>query len=98
MKPATQNKVEIIRPEIPDTIIKVPYNQNSIRFVYPAKGPDTYTNVFNQILGKNLRPAKGGETASLLYEVYCNPEINKEPESVGIKNIARNRWIWVATR
>lgn len=95
METATQEKAEIIRGE---TIIKVPYNNSTVKFVYPGEEPNNYTKVSQSILEKGLRLATGGETASLIYESYCSPEISESLEAKAIKEIMRSRWIWVANR
>lgn len=80
------------------TELIIPHKDNYVTFIYPGEGPNTYRNVFERILERNLRPATGKETASLVYSVYCDKDFSNEPEAEEIRNIMRNRWLWTANR
>lgn len=77
------------------TELWVPHNGHEIAFVYPSAGPDTYRNVGKSILNQGQRIPTGDETASLLYATYCIPEFKDEHEFWNVKDIMRNRWLWV---
>ena len=63
-------------------------------FVYPSIGPNTYQNVGREILKQNYKLPEANETASLLHAAYCS-EIKDEPEFQNVREIMRNRWLWI---
>ena len=88
------------QPRIERGMIKlvVPHENKELTFVYPSFGPNHYRTVGKEILEKKYRIPTGDETASLLHSVYCIPEVNDEPEFQDIRNIMRNRWLWIFNR
>jgi len=63
-------------------------------FVYPSIGPNNYLQVGREILKQNYKLPEANETASLLHAAYCS-EIKDEPEFQNVREIMRNRWLWI---
>ena len=71
----------------------IPHNGSTISFQHPAfRG--TYESVAGQIDKEGLQRPTSPETASLVYDVFQNPEGEYESEIV---NILRNNWFWEFT-
>ena len=97
MKTQTKQKlIPII--ERGQTKIKVPCNDKYVTFAYPSFGQDTYVNVGKQILENNLQIPTGEQTTSLLYTAYFDDSIKDEPEFENIRNIMKDRWLWIFNR
>ena len=77
------------------TKLFVPYEKGEIVFASPSFGPNTYQGVGKEILSKNLKVPTGDYTASLLHPAYCNVQFSNEPEFKNIRDLMRNKWIWV---
>ncbi|MBI5148459.1 hypothetical protein HZA33_02150 [Candidatus Pacearchaeota archaeon] len=90
-----QNIPRIVRGR---TELRVQHNGNEIAFAYPSVGPNTYMNVGAEILNRKQKIPTGDETASLLYAAYCIPEVKDEPEFKNVRDIMRDKWIWVFNR
>lgn len=73
------------------TKLYVSHLDTEIYFIYPAKGPDTYFNVREQILADNLKTPTMAETASLIYAAWQSPEEKYSKEI--IERLKRN-WLW----
>jgi len=80
-----------------DAKIHIPQEDKETVFAYPSFGPNTYLEVGKQILEKGLTVPTGGQTASLLYEVYCS-DLQDGHEFEDIRNTMRTRWIQVFNR
>ncbi|MDP1729177.1 MAG: hypothetical protein Q8L27_03180 [archaeon] len=63
--------------------------------VYPAKGPETYVNVAQEIINAGLALPRGPETASLVGAAFSDLSNRYSKE---IKQTMDNRWLWVFTR
>jgi len=85
-QPKIERLTKLIVPHEPDGSSKV--------FVYPSFGPNTYQNVGREILKQNYKLPEANETASLLHAAYCS-EIKDEPEFHNVREIMRNRWLWI---
>ena len=66
-------------------------------FVYPSIGPNTYQNVGREILKQNYKLPEANETASLLHAAYLS-ELKDEPEFQKVREIMKNRWLWIFNR
>ncbi len=73
----------------------VPHNNEEIAFIYPSVGPDTYKNVRKTILENGQKVPTGDYTASLLHSTYCDDSVANEPEFENVREIMKNRWLWV---
>lgn len=77
-------------------LIKVPHKEGIIAVAYPLEGPDTYINAGKSVLSRNLELLTAEEIASLLHAVYCGPEeFREQPEVSAIRDIIKNKWLWV---
>jgi len=90
--------VRIEKVWTPDAHLVVPHDEEVIKFASPAFGPNTYRNVGQEILSKNLNVPTGDYTASLLHPAYCNSKIKDEPEFENIRGIMKGNWLWVFNR
>jgi len=72
----------------------VTHKDSEIAFVYPSTGPGNYQTVGNEILKNNKLPA-AEQTASLLHAAYCIPDVKDEPEFQNVREIMKERWLWV---
>ena len=100
MKTKTKPQSRIKRIEkvwTPDAELYIPHEDKEITFAYPSFGPDTYQSVGKQILEHNLEIPTAEQTASLLYSAYFSDEKN-EPEFENIRDVMRNRWLWIFNR
>lgn len=82
----------------PDAKLNIPHQGKSIFFAYPSIGPNTYTEVGKQILRAGMKVPTGDYTASLLHSAYCDDSISNEPEFQNIREIMKQRWLWVFNR
>lgn len=80
------------------TKIVVPYEGKEVAFAYPSIGPNTYANVGKEILRQGMEVPKGDYTASLIHSAYCDDSVANEPEFQNIREIMKNRWLWVFNR
>jgi len=80
------------------TELWVLHNGQEIAFAYPSAGPNNYRNVGKSILNQGQRIPTGEEIASLLYAAYCIPEVQNEPEFKNVRDIMKDRWLWVYNR
>ena len=76
----------------------VSYQDKSITHVFPAEGQNTYRNVGSQILAKKLAVPTGDYTASLVHTAFCDSRVENEPEFGNVKDMVKNRWLWVFNR
>jgi len=80
------------------TKIIVPHEEGEIVFDALNEEPNSYQNVGRGILVRNLEVPVGDYTASLLHAAYCIPETENKPEFKEIRDIMKNRWLWVFNR
>ena len=76
----------------------VPYKDSELTFVYPAKGPNTYIEVGNQIEQSGLIRPTSEETVHLVHLAYFDDNVKDEPEFNDIRGIMKNKWFWEFTR
>ena len=101
MQTKQESKARIKRLEkvwTPDAELLIPHENEYVNFAYPSIGPNTYLNVGKQILEKNLQIPTGEQTTSLLYTAYFDDSIKDEPEFENIRNIMKDRWLWIFNR
>ncbi len=79
----------------PDAKLWTPYEQGQISFAFPSLGPNAYRNVGKEVLSHGLRVPTGDYTASLVHSAYCDTQVKDEPEFQNIREIMKNRWLWV---
>lgn len=77
------------------TRLVVPHNKGEITFAYPSIGPNTYTQVGKDILDRKMIVPTGEYMASLLHAAYCDASVKNEPEFQNIRQIMKDRWLWV---
>jgi len=77
--------------------IDVPHNEDKLTFIYPAKGPGTYTQVAEAIDQEGLARPTLAETASILYPGFCDENAMKEPEFASIRQLMKDNWLWAFT-
>ena len=70
----------------------------SMTYISPAVGPNSYQEVGKQIIAAGLMVPVGDYTAPLVRDAYCDASVNEEPEFVNIREVMRNRWLWVFNR
>lgn len=80
------------------TKIYVPHEGGEISFSYPSTGLGTYTAVGKEILTKGQQVPTGNPMASLLHSAYCNDSAANEPEFQNVRDIIKNRRLWVFNR
>jgi len=80
------------------TRLVVPHQGKEIAFAYPSVGPNTYTQVGAEILKQGMNVPTGDYTASLLHTAYCDDSVAKEPEYQNVRELMKNRWLWVFNR
>jgi len=80
-----------------ETRLITPYNHKIITHIYPSIGPGDYRTVGGEILNKGLLVPNGDYTASLVHAAYCS-KIKDEPESQNIKEILKQKYLWVFNR
>ena len=78
------NKIELI----------VPHRDKNLTFIYPAIGPNTYTEVSKQISRSELKRPTMSETTSLIHAAWQNPD-NKYSEEI-LRTLKEN-WFWTFT-
>jgi len=71
--------------------VEVPHQNGRITFVSPAKGPETYADVQEQIMSEGLIAPTMAQTASLIYTANQN---KKEPEFNEVISRLNNNWLW----
>ena len=76
------------------TEIDVPYQDRTITFVYPAKGPGTYQGVMNQVSLDGLLRPTSAQTISLVDSALQG---KNEPEFRGVLTKFKDRYLWSAT-
>ena len=90
-------QTNVVRPQpivIPPTELIVPHLNGTARFAHPSQGPNAYRAVGKAILeAKQLVPT-GNYTASLLAGTYLGTN-KDEPEFQKVREIMRNRLLWV---
>jgi len=86
------------RIERAQTNLIVPYNNGELVYVHPRVGPNTYIGVGSEILKQGLLVPTGDYTAPLVHAVYCDEEDTSEPEFESVREIMKNRWLWVFNR
>jgi len=86
------------RIERGNTKLVVPHQNKEITFAYPSVGPNTYTAVGKEILRQGMKVPTGDYMASLLHTAYCDSSVSNEPEYQNVRDIMKNRWLWVFNR
>ena len=86
------------RIERAQTNLIVPYNNRELVYVHPRVGPNTYIGVGSEILKQGLLVPTGDYTAPLIHSAYCDEEVTSEPEFESVREIMKNRWLWVFNR
>src|SRR3989338_5750205 len=86
------------RIERAQTNLIVPYNNGELVYIYPQFGPSTYKEVGSEILKQGLLVPTGDYTAPLVHAVYCDEEDTSEPEFESVREIMKNRRLWVFNR
>ena len=86
------------RIERAQTNLIVPYNNGELVYIYPQFGPSTYKEVGSEILKQRLLVPTGDYTAPLVHAAYCDEEVTSEPEFESVREIMKNRWLWVFNR
>jgi len=90
----TKQDYKITRKDNGVSEIEVSHQGGRITFVYPAKGPESYVNVHEQITGAGLIAPTMAQTASLVHTAHQN---SKEREFAHILDILDNKWLWMFT-
>ncbi len=85
-----QIKNKGIRAEAVITKLYVPHLDSEITFIHPAKEPDTYVNLAEQLKKDNLSQPTMSHNTSLIHAAWQNP---KEKYSKEIINILRDNWL-----
>ena len=86
------------RIERAQTNLIVPYNNGELVYIYPQFGPSTYKEVGSEILKQRLLVPTGDYTAPLVHVAYCDEEVKSEPKFESVREIMKNRWLWVFNR
>ena len=86
------------RIERAQTNLIVPYNNGELVYVHPRVGPNTYIGVGSEILKQGLLVPTGDYTVPLVHVAYCDEEVTSEPEFESVREIMKNRWLWVFNR
>ena len=86
------------RIERAQTNLIVPYNNGELVYIYPQFGPSTYKEVGSEILKQRLLVPTGDYTAPLVHAAYCDEEVKSEPKFESVREIMKNRWLWVFNR
>ena len=86
------------RIERAQTNLIVPYNNGELVYVHPRVGPNTYIGVGSEILKQGLLVPTGDYTAPLFHAAYCDEEVKSEPKFESVREIMKNRWLWVFNR
>ena len=86
------------RIERAQTNLIVPYNNGELVYVHPRVGLGTYREVGSEILKQGLLVLTGDYTAPLVHAVYCDEEVTSEPEFESVREIMKNRCLWVFNR
>ena len=90
-----QPRVEMIEGRwAPEAKLWTPYDSGEIAFVSPAFGSNTYRNVGQEILSKNLKVPTGDYTASLLNSAYCSDASNEQGFK-NVRDITKRSRLWV---
>ncbi len=92
------NKTISPRIERGMTKLVVPHQGKEIAFAYPSIGPNTYANIGKEILSQGMGVPTGDYMASLLHTAYCDNSVANEPEFQNVREIMKNRWLWVFNR
>lgn len=77
------------------TKIIVPHEKKEIAFDDRREGPNDYQQTGGRLLKRKLKVPIGEYTAPLLHAAYYNPKTVIEPESEGIRNIMKDKGLWV---
>ncbi|MEK6829175.1 MAG: hypothetical protein AABY15_03530 [Nanoarchaeota archaeon] len=80
------------------TKLVVPHEKGEVTFAYPSIGPNNYTEVGKEILKQEMNVPTGDYMASLIHTAYCNDSVKNEPEYQNIREIMKNKWLWVFNR
>ena len=100
METQTRYEPSIVRIEkvwTPDAHLVVPHDEGVIKFASPLFGPNTYRNIGQEILSKNLNVPTGDYTTSLLHPAYCS-ELKNQPEFERVRDIMKSNWLGVYNR
>jgi len=76
------------------TEIDVPYQDRTITFVYPAKGPGIYQGVMDQVSLDGLLRPTSAQTISLVDSAFQD---ENEPEFKDVLTKFKNRYLWTST-
>ena len=76
----------------------VPTGESELMYVHPAVGPSTYQEVGRQIISQNQSVPTGDLTAPLIYMAYCDETVKNEPKFSGVRDLIKNRYLWVFNR
>jgi len=87
----TKTKSEVVRGRIE---LRVYPQGDQLTFVHPPQGPHDYQTVGRGILARGLSVSTGEQTAYLVQGAYDS----EEPEFKEVKDIMRNKWLWVFNR
>jgi hypothetical protein len=90
--------VRIEKVWTPDAHLVVPHDERVIKFVSPSFGSNTYQNVGQEILSKNLNVPTGDYITSLLHSAYCFNNVRNTPEFKDVRDIMKSNWLWVFNR
>ena len=78
------------------TLMNIPYKGGITSFVYPGKGPGTYTDTCQAVLKDGLDLPTGEQTAYLLDAVYH--ALSEEPEAQSIRGLMKSNWDWTPNK
>ena len=95
MEKTAQRNARIERGQ---TNLIVPTSNREISYVHPSFGPNTYTEVGKQILEAGYKVPTGDLTVPLVHTAYLDDSVKNEPEFENVREIMKNRWLWVFNR
>ncbi len=67
-------------PRVEGNKLFVPHGKGEIAFADAFFGPGSYHNIAKQIEDKGFVPPNGEQLASLIYSVYCQDNLTRDPE------------------
>ncbi len=77
------------------TRIIVPYKKRELAFDGRSEGPGEYPQIGGRLLKRNLKVPIGEYISPLLHAAYFNPKTSNELESEEIRNIMKDKGLWI---
>ena len=85
---------KITRGRTRRTKMQIFHEDRNLTFLFPAKGPERYVDIQEQITKDRLKAPNFAETVSLVYTAYKN---SNEPEFKNVLDILNKEGLWAFT-